>query len=357
MKAYIKGTGNISPQQTWGYNNFLDPAIEYHRNDLMAIEPDYSQWINPQQLRRMSRVIRMGVAAAFMALKDAQLEKPDAIITGTGYGCIEDTTSFLTKITDFNEQALNPTPFMQSTHNTIGSQIALLLQCQGYNQTYVHGAFSFEHALLDALMLSKEDPSQQLLVGGVDEITPISHAIHSRFDKYRREVKSTLELFDSPEAGTIHGEGAAYFVLTGTPDEHSKACVHAVDTLFQPVQERLLQWIESFVRDRIAIAFEDIDLVLIGKSGDEKADKQVDQLCKTFFAGASLGVYKHLSGEHSVSSSFAVGLATRILVSQHIPEAVIHKSVSRPVKNVLIYNPYFYQHHSLIFMTACHDIK
>lgn len=357
MKAYIKGIGNISPQQTWGYNNFLDPAIDYRRNDLMAIEPDYTHWINPQQLRRMSRVIKMGVTAAFMALKDAQIEKPDAIITGTGYGCIQDTTSFLTKITDFNEQALNPTPFMQSTHNTIGSQIALLLQCQGYNQTYVHGPLSFEHALMDALMLSTENPAQQILVGGVDEITPISHAIHSRFDKYRRDVKSTLALFDAPDAGSINGEGAAYFVISGTQDDQSKACVQAVDTLFQPVQETLLAWIESFVKRRINISFEDIDLVLLGKSGDEKADQQIDLIARIFFPGASLGVYKHLSGEHSVASSFAVALAANILVTQHIPEAVIHKAISRPIRNVLIYNPYFYQHHSLTFLTACHDIK
>src|SRR4051812_45334063 len=106
MKAYIKGIGNISPQQTWDYNNFLDPPLDYNRNDLRAVEPDYTQWINPQHLRRMSRVIRMGTTAAFMALKDAHLEVPDAIITGTGYGCIQDTSSFLTKITDLNEQAL-----------------------------------------------------------------------------------------------------------------------------------------------------------------------------------------------------------------------------------------------------------
>ncbi|RAW00149.1 beta-ketoacyl synthase N-terminal-like domain-containing protein [Pseudochryseolinea flava] len=357
MKAYIKGIGNISPQQTWGYNNFLDPPLEYHRNDLMAVEPDYSQWINPQQLRRMSRVIKMGVTSALMALKDAELEKPDAIITGTGYGCVQDTTSFLTKITDFNEQALNPTPFIQSTHNTIGSQIALLLQCHGYNQTYVHGAFSFEHALLDALMSLQENSAQSILVGGVDELTQISHAIHTRFDKYRREVKSTLTLFDAAEAGTVAGEGAAYFVLSGKDDTQTKACIHAVDTLFQPVQETLLAWIESFVRDRINIPFEDIDLVLLGKSGDEKADKQIDLMAKTYFPGASLGVYKHLCGEHSVSSSFALALATEILLSQHIPEPVIHKAVSRPIRNVLIYNPYFYQHHSLIFLTECHDIK
>ena len=45
---------------------------------------------------------------------------------------------------------LTPTSFIQSTHNTVGGQIALELQCKGYNFTYVHGSNSFESALLDA---------------------------------------------------------------------------------------------------------------------------------------------------------------------------------------------------------------
>ena len=63
------------------------------------------------------------------------------------------------KMVDSNESALNPTPFIQSTHNTIGSQIALLLQCQGYNQTYTQRAFSFENVLLDAILELKENPT------------------------------------------------------------------------------------------------------------------------------------------------------------------------------------------------------
>ena len=129
MGAFINGIGNISPQSTFGNNDLLSSIKSYSDNRLTAIEPDYSEWIDPKLLRRMSRIIKMGVASAMCTLKEASIEKPDAIITGTAYGCLEDTGIFLSKMITNKEQALNPTPFIQSTHNTIGSQIALLLQC------------------------------------------------------------------------------------------------------------------------------------------------------------------------------------------------------------------------------------
>ena len=164
MATYINGVGAISPQKTWGDEGVLLSApVDYPNNYLSCIEPDYTQYIDPKYLRRMSRILKMGVTASIMALKEAEITIPDGIITGTGYGCLEDTGIFLRKMVEQNEQALNPTPFIQSTHNTIGSQIALLLTCRGYNQTYTQEAFSFENSLLDASLQLSENPDQNLL--------------------------------------------------------------------------------------------------------------------------------------------------------------------------------------------------
>lgn len=63
--------------------------------------------------------------ASALAMKDANVESVDAIITGTGLGCIEDSEKFLKSILDNKEEFLTPTSFIQSTHNTVGAQIAL----------------------------------------------------------------------------------------------------------------------------------------------------------------------------------------------------------------------------------------
>ena len=149
---FINGIGAISPQLTEVTGNtVLQNPIDYQGDRLSCIEPDYPTYIDPRHLRRMSRILKMGVAASVMALREAGVMSPDGIITGTGYGCLEDTGIFLRKMIDHREQALSPTPFIQSTHNTIGSQIALILNCQGYNQTYTHEGLSFETSLLDAM--------------------------------------------------------------------------------------------------------------------------------------------------------------------------------------------------------------
>ena len=62
MTLYIKGMGNISPQETWGEESLFTP-VGYDGDRLTCVEPEYSKWIDPRQLRRMSRVIKMGVAA------------------------------------------------------------------------------------------------------------------------------------------------------------------------------------------------------------------------------------------------------------------------------------------------------
>ena len=56
---------------------------------------------------------------------------------------------FLQDMMDSNEQQLKPTPFIQSTHNTIASIIAILTGNHGYNATYSQGKDSKACALMD----------------------------------------------------------------------------------------------------------------------------------------------------------------------------------------------------------------
>ncbi|HEY9196512.1 MAG TPA: beta-ketoacyl synthase chain length factor, partial [Mucilaginibacter sp.] len=171
---YIRSTGNISPQNTFGTIPFSDGPVAYEVNRLSCITPDYKELIDPKLIRRMSRVIKMGVASAMACLNDAGISNPDAIVTGTAYGCLEDTGVFLSKMVERGEELLTPTSFIQSTHNTVGAQVALLLGCNAYNNTFVSGGFSFENTLADAQMLLQEGQANQVLVGGIDEITEYS---------------------------------------------------------------------------------------------------------------------------------------------------------------------------------------
>ncbi len=155
MKIYISATANISPQNTFDQPGFPAGITEYNTNRLTCKEPDYKNFVDAKLIRRMSRIIKMGTAAAVKCLQQANIEMPGGIITGTAYGCLQDTEIFLQRMIDYKEELLTPTAFIQSTHNTVGAQIALLLQCHNYNNTFVQSGFSFEDALLDAVILRK----------------------------------------------------------------------------------------------------------------------------------------------------------------------------------------------------------
>ena len=132
------------------------------------------------------------------------------------------------------EEMLSPTAFIQSTHNTIGAQIGLMLQCNNYNNAFVHRGFSFESALLDGMLLLKENEASNVLVGAIDEITNFSHAILNRMGLYKQGTVSNLEVFNTRSKGTIAGEGAAFFLLANDPSSTDYAKLDALKTFYKP---------------------------------------------------------------------------------------------------------------------------
>lgn len=165
--------------------------------------------------RRMSRVIKSAVTTAVECIDGVEnIGSLDAIITATGWGCLADSEKFLRNIIVEKEQLLNPTPFIQSTFNTVGGQIALLRHNHCYNLTYVNRSHSFEDAMLDALMRIADGESCNLLVGAFDEQTPSQHRIMERMGLFRN---------------ITDGEGSVFAHLTRDRREGSIAQITALD--------------------------------------------------------------------------------------------------------------------------------
>lgn len=356
MSFYIRSASSISPQSTFGGSGFLAEPVPHTGNCLTSMEPDYTRFVDAKNLRRMSRIIKMGVATAMECLQKADVKVPDAIVAGTAYGCLEDTEVFLKKMVENKEEMLTPTAFIQSTHNTVGAQIALILKCHQYNNTFVHRGFSFESALLDAMMLLEEsDQMNKVLVGGLDEVTGTSHTLLSRLGLYRQHPVFNFKLFNTPRKGTIGGEGAAFFLLTNKPSNDDLARLDAAETFYKPANVKGVEKnILSFLSGQ-SLDISDIDLVITGKNGDEKTDDTYLELDKTIFSNSAQINYKHLCGEYPTSTAFALWLATGILKHGFVPEWI---SEDNPVpgksfKRILIYSHYQNIHHSLFLISAC----
>ena len=350
MEAYINGIGAISPQNTFSGELLpFEPAGYNGIRSLKCIEPKYSDYIDTMVSRRMSRIIRMGVCAAMKCLREAGIQNPGAIVTGTGLGCVEDTGKFLNSVYENNEKLLNPTPFIQSTHNTVGASIALLLKCNNYNNTYGHRSFSFESALLDGILLLDEGTAENVLVGGLDELTPELFSITDRLGLWKKQAVDSLALRYSGGRGSIAGEGAAFFALARSRTLTSYARICLVRMLYRPSGiDETKDWIREVMGNNRP------GLVIMGFNGDESSDWIYEQLMNDSFAAIPALYYKHLCGEYDTSAAFALALAAGILREKRIPDIMKTGSVPDVIPSrILIYNHLRNINHSAIMIESC----
>ena len=151
--------------------------VEITSEEELAEIRDY---VKPLEARRMGKIMKSSLLSSLKALNQAGIEKPDAIITGTAMGCWENSEQLLFQLINEGETMLKPTNFMQSTHNTISSNIAIRLGCHWYNVTYTQDDDSLDWAMRDAKQLLKSGKCKTVLVGCHEETTPFYRQLMAR---------------------------------------------------------------------------------------------------------------------------------------------------------------------------------
>lgn len=325
--VYIQRIASIHPPKDHSPGN--------NRPYLQAYEPDYKDIITNATLRRrMSRIVKMGVACGLECMGELSPEKIQGIITATGLGCLTDTEKFLNNLLDNKERMLNPTPFIQSTFNTIGAQIALIHQIHAYNMTYVHRGLSFESALLDAMMKIGEG-SENILVGAIDEMTETCYTIQQRLGMLK---------------GIAAGEGAQFFLLSREAGEHPLAEIQGVETFIgkqttEEISSRIIRFLQ-----RNGLECQDIQWLVTGKNKkqhnqDDSHEQTVDngnsiyeELETNIFPESVHLSFKNECGEYPTATSYAIWKA-------------VNKSANcTPPTHILIYNHHHSINHSLILI-------
>lgn len=332
-RSYIQGTAAISPQESFSGTFTPQLARLEDRNLLRVKEPDYRDFIAANSLRRMSRVLKMGLTTALKCLQNSNVAVPDAIITGTGKGSLHDTERFLHDIRQYKETALNPTPFIQSTYNSVNGLIALQTRCTQYNNTFVHRGFSFEHALLDSMMQLNEGAARHVLAGAFEEISDEHFYIKSRIGFWKEELTQPADMLTSGTPGTISGEGSAFFVLSTAP---SDVHIAGLKMLYKPTQEQVSTALGNFLREH-QLQPEDIGLLITGRNGDANFDFYYQELIAQHFPQTPELPFKQLCGEYDTASAFALWLA-------------VERMRAGGPEHVLIYNQFFGEQHSFVLL-------
>lgn len=297
MAVYIQAAAQISVQNPL-CDDWLDNPVSYDVPFQRCIEADYKCFLDPVASRRMGKILKRAIATSMTVVEATGINDPDAIVVGTGLGCLETTEKFLMAMLEEGEEFLQPTNFINSTHNTISSHIAVHLKCTGYNSTYVHLGISFESALLDAFMQFQLGRINSALVGGFDEMIPNYFHILDKVGFWK---------------GKMAGETSVSFMLADSPGKKPMACISEVILLHNPTGER----IEKAVRETSS---------RLGKSPE---------------AWITPPSVKPLFGESFSNHAYELYAAAVKMQRGLLPD------------NVLLINNYGDSETSLIFMTKC----
>ncbi|MDP4282758.1 MAG: hypothetical protein Q8867_11550, partial [Bacteroidota bacterium] len=152
--------------------------------------------------------------------------------------------------------------------------------------------------------------------------------------------------------GTLAGEGSSYFVLSKNKNDHSYARLQGVKTIFHPTDKKELEANITGFLDEHGLKPGNIGLLITGINGNATTDEGYHELAGSIFPGVPLAWFKHLCGEYSTASGFALWLATRILKSKTIPKTIMLQDYP-PIspEHILILNSTRDTHYSLILVS------
>ena len=282
IRVYIKAATQISMQQPLS-EAWMTAPVEHTEPYVRSLDPNFRDWLNPLESRRMGKILKRALVTAQKVMHDSGVQQPDAVITGTGLGCIENTELFLDQLCREGEEMLKPTYFMQSTHNTISSLISIHDHLHGYNTTYSHKSVSFDSALLDAFTQLRLGDIKTALVTGNDEMTPSYFSILQRAG------------YVGQPGQVAAGETSVAMMLTTDPTD----ALCEIEEVSMSVRG---------VKQPLAPA----DLLMLGTNGVPQNDQLYREVAQQM-PGVETFEYKRLFGESYTVSGLGIYAAAHLL--------------------------------------------
>lgn len=340
IPIYIQDATQISVQEPL-CEKWMDVPVYYDLLYARSIDPDFREYVSPLDGRRMGKILKRALATTLRIVRNTGITAPDAIISGTGLGCIENTEIFLTAMCEEGEGLLKPTSFMQSTHNTISSLLSINLKCNGYNATYSHKGISFDSALYDAWLQIRLGKIGNALVGCHDEMTPSYFKLLQRIG------------YVGMPGQDVAGE-ASVAVMVNTRSKENLCELGGIAMLYRPSLDKLESALDQLIREA-GIVKKDIDAVFTGVNGNSVNDKFYETVIPKMCPGIPTIRYKHIFGECYSSSGFSLYAAAHCLKNGFIPKFMRYGDLalkgSSP-NNILLFNQFDGRTYSLILLRS-----
>ncbi|MGI5836367.1 MAG: beta-ketoacyl-ACP synthase II [Chloroflexota bacterium] len=193
-----------------------------------------SDWMDSKEARRMARFSQFAVAAARMALEDAELSIDKAnsdrvgVFMGTGIGSMGVLTDEHMVLLQKGPNRVSPFFIPSMLPNMAAAQISRIFGARGYNSTTVTACAAGTQAIGEGLEVIRRGDADVMLVGGSDaSICALGlagfcacRALSTRND----DPKHASRPFDAKRDGFVPGEGAAVLVIESLEQALARGC-------------------------------------------------------------------------------------------------------------------------------------
>jgi 3-oxoacyl-[acyl-carrier-protein] synthase II len=215
-RSCVAGRSGIGPIQGFEVGHLRS------RLGFQVEDPDYKQYIQLGNLRRMDRISRMVAASVKLAIQDAglQLEGEDperlGIMIGTGLGSSKTVDLFFRDLVHHGPNDVAPLLFQTSVPNAICSHSSIEFGIKGINTTFSHKEVSAESAFVHAFEALRRGKADILFAGGGDEISEPLYNVYATLgtlSPQRTPYPEGMRPFDRTRNGIVLGEGSGILVM------------------------------------------------------------------------------------------------------------------------------------------------
>lgn len=183
-----------------------------------------SDWMNEKEAKRTQRFVQLGIAAAKMALKNANLDVSDelapdvGVSLGVGVGGMGFMEENILTMANKGSKWVSPFTIPGFIANMAAGGVSIETKAKGPNICPTTACASGTHAIGEALMLIQTGRAKAMIAGGTE--STISALPYAGFGKMGALCKAfndnptkASRPFDKNRCGFVMGEGAGVLIL------------------------------------------------------------------------------------------------------------------------------------------------
>jgi beta-ketoacyl-acyl-carrier-protein synthase II len=184
---------------------------------------DPQNYMDRKEARRMARFSQLSVAAAKMAIDDAELKLGEedttriGVLLGNGNGGYPETDDAMRTIMTKGGNRLDPFYMSKTLPNIAAAQVAMQFGLKGYNNTVTTACAASTQAMGDALDRIRMGRADVMVAGGgeagICELGLAAFHIMRALSTREDEPMKASRPFDAGRDGFVCAEGAALFIF------------------------------------------------------------------------------------------------------------------------------------------------